>query len=78
MARASSHLPRRTPQRSAPHTRRGSTGSPADGRRPSNRWSPPSSLREEAFSSSRFHRAPERSQPASRREAWAGAAARAK
>eukprot|EP00964_Phaeocystis_antarctica_P016881 scaffold9299_cov54-Phaeocystis_antarctica.AAC.3 len=79
MARASSHLSRRTPHRSAPHIRRGSTGSPAGGRRPSTRWPLPSSRRERAFSSNpgRSHRAPAQSQSASRREAWAGAGATA-
>eukprot|EP00964_Phaeocystis_antarctica_P005263 scaffold2878_cov73-Phaeocystis_antarctica.AAC.7 len=75
MTRASSHPSRRTPQRSAPRPRRGSTCSPAAWRRPLARRAPPSSLRVWAFSSSRSRRAPERSPPASRREAWARRAA---
>eukprot|EP00964_Phaeocystis_antarctica_P007654 scaffold4139_cov58-Phaeocystis_antarctica.AAC.2 len=71
MARASSHPSRRTPRRSAPRPRRGSTGSPAAWRRPSARRAPPSSRWDGAYSSSRSHRAPERSQSASRRQAWA-------
>eukprot|EP00964_Phaeocystis_antarctica_P162473 scaffold136842_cov211-Phaeocystis_antarctica.AAC.1 len=78
MARASSHPPRRTPQRSAPRPCRGRTGSPAAWQRPSARRAPPSSRRAGAFSSSRSHRAPERSQLVSRREAWARAAAAAR
>eukprot|EP00964_Phaeocystis_antarctica_P056146 scaffold33094_cov63-Phaeocystis_antarctica.AAC.1 len=72
MARASSHSPRRTPQRNAPRPRRGRTGSPAAWQRPSARRPPPCNV-----SSSRSHRAPERSQPVSHREAWARVAATA-
>eukprot|EP00964_Phaeocystis_antarctica_P073747 scaffold45281_cov65-Phaeocystis_antarctica.AAC.1 len=75
MARASSHPSQRIPQRNAPRPRRGSTGSPAAWQRPSARRAPPSSRGVWAFSSSRSHRAPERSQSASRREAWARRAA---
>eukprot|EP00964_Phaeocystis_antarctica_P150033 scaffold117365_cov51-Phaeocystis_antarctica.AAC.1 len=71
MARASSHPSRRTPRRSAPRPRRVRTGSPASWQRPSAHRAPPSSRRAWACSSSRSHLAPERSQPASRREAWA-------
>eukprot|EP00964_Phaeocystis_antarctica_P137555 scaffold102141_cov55-Phaeocystis_antarctica.AAC.1 len=71
MAHASSHPSRRTQRRSAPRPRRGRTGSPASWQRPSGRRAPPSSRRAWAFSSSRFHLAPERSPSASRREDWA-------
>eukprot|EP00964_Phaeocystis_antarctica_P152559 scaffold120500_cov80-Phaeocystis_antarctica.AAC.1 len=66
MARASSHQSRRTPQKSAPRPGRGRTGSPAAWQRPSARRAPPSSHGVWAFSSSHSHRAPGRSQSASR------------
>eukprot|EP00964_Phaeocystis_antarctica_P010530 scaffold5798_cov86-Phaeocystis_antarctica.AAC.1 len=71
MARASSRLPRTTPQRSATHLRRGGgTLSPASWRRPLTLRARPRSRRARALTSRSSHRATERSQSAPCIEAW--------